>query len=211
MLGLVITLSAIGYFYSQVRNQPMQASNSPGTAFGTNTYPYKSAQAQSPDRYKPVQFGSTGKHQTYLSQARGFDYRQEEHSRNRSRLPMVGTTITIPKSKDGHFWTDARVNHRNVHFLVDTGASLISLTMQDARRAGVVPRHHEFTALVSTAAGPARAARIRLKEVRIGHAKLQDVEAVVIEKGLSHSLLGMSWLGEMKKLEATKNQLIIHP
>jgi len=51
-----------------------------------------------------------------------------------------GRRARIAKSSDGHYWANGRVNGENVRFLVDTGATAVSLTPDDARRLGFEPR-----------------------------------------------------------------------
>ena len=128
-------------------------------------------------------------------------------------LPQVqnisGGTVSIPKSPDGHFWTQGRVNSGSVKFLVDTGASVIALTPEDAKRAGFKLLDLDYSVTVNTANGQTQAARITLRDVAIGTVVLRDVEAVVVEQGLSHSLLGMSYLGRLQKVEASPSQLLL--
>ena len=59
--------------------------------------------------------------------------------------------------------------------------------------------------------GEARAARVSLDSVSVAGARLDDVEAYVIESGLEVSLLGMTYLGRLQKFEATRTALILRP
>ena len=111
--------------------------------------------------------------------------------------------------EDGHYWADARVNSGQVHFLVDTGASVIALTKQDARRIGVNIRAGGQTARMSTANGEITVPVVTLKRVRIGNVEVTDVPAVVIEEGLSTSLLGMSFLSKLKSWQTTQAGLVL--
>jgi aspartyl protease family protein len=60
---------------------------------------------------------------------------------------------------------------------------------------------------VKTANGPEPAARVRLGVVAVGNAEVSDVDAIVIDKGLPTSLLGMTYLGRLSKFEATQDAL----
>jgi len=122
-----------------------------------------------------------------------------------------GRAARITKSADGHFWADARVNHRDVRFLVDTGATAVALSLDDARRLGFSPGLLTFGHKVMTASGEARAARITLDSVSVDGAKVENVEAFVIEKGLDTSLLGMTYLGRLEKFQATQTALVLEP
>lgn len=117
----------------------------------------------------------------------------------------------LVKASDGHFWADGEVNGAMVHFLVDTGASKVSLTREDARRLGLDPAALAYDQNVRTAAGDSRAARVRLHSVSVDGVRLADVEALVIDHGLPASLLGMSYLGRLSRFEATPSSLTLDP
>lgn len=115
----------------------------------------------------------------------------------------------IRKSPDGQFWAHALVNHAQVKLLVDTGASVVALTPEDARKAGIDMRALKYVVPINTANGQVMAASAQLKQVKVGGVGVRNVRAVVIPKGLSHSLLGMSYLGQLQKVEATRSALIL--
>lgn len=117
----------------------------------------------------------------------------------------------IPKSADGHFWANASVNARAVRFLVDTGATVVALTPQDAQRLGFDPATLTYDRKVATANGATEAAAVTLTTLAIGQSTVHDVQALVIRNGLSTSLLGMSYLGRLSRIEATPSSLILHP
>ncbi|PHR60358.1 MAG: TIGR02281 family clan AA aspartic protease [Robiginitomaculum sp.] len=116
----------------------------------------------------------------------------------------------IAKSDDGQFWAQGRINNSSVKFLVDTGASVVVLTPSDARKSGIHPDSLEYTTPVNTAAGQIKAAKTIITSISIGKVTVYNVQAVVIPKGLTHSLLGMSFLGELRKLEVTPEELVLH-
>lgn len=119
------------------------------------------------------------------------------------------TAASITKSSDGHYWAQADVNGSAVKFLVDTGATAVALSPNDARRLGFAPDGLTYTYTVMTANGEARAAKVRLTSVAVGGARVEDVDAFVIEKGLDTSLLGMTYLGRLSEWKATPDSLIL--
>jgi aspartyl protease family protein len=125
--------------------------------------------------------------------------------------PATGQPASVVKAADGHYWAEAAVNGHEVHFLVDTGATAVALTADDAKRLGFNPAGLAFTYQVTTANGPTRAARVKLASVSVAGAQVADVEAFVIEQGLQTSLLGMTYLGRLSQFEATKTSLILRP
>jgi aspartyl protease family protein len=125
--------------------------------------------------------------------------------------PTGGTGAEVIKSPDGHYWAEAVVDGERVRFLVDTGASAVALTVDDAKRLGFNPSGLDYNYKVMTAGGEARAAEVQLASVSVGGARVDDVKAMVIEKGLSSSLLGMTYLGRLSRFEATQTALILRP
>lgn len=118
---------------------------------------------------------------------------------------------SIAKSRDGHYWAEADVNGSRVRFLVDTGASAVALTPADAQRLGIATEKLDYAHKVVTASGQTRAASVKLGQVSVAGARLEDVDALVIESGLESSLLGMSYLGRLASFEATQTSLILRP
>jgi len=117
--------------------------------------------------------------------------------------------VAIGKSDDGQFHAQGRVNGTHVRFLVDTGASSIALTLNDAKRAKIDISKLSFTVPVNTAAGQTFGAYVTLDKVSVGQITLRNVEAFVLQEGLDISLLGMSFLGRLQKFEASRSQLIL--
>jgi aspartyl protease family protein len=113
--------------------------------------------------------------------------------------------------KDGHYWAQAEVNGQSVRMLVDTGATVVSLTAADARRVGLDPDALTYGLKVATAAGEARAARITLASVGVDGAVVQNVDALVLDRDTDASLLGMSYLRRLSGFEATPQALRLHP
>ena len=122
-----------------------------------------------------------------------------------------GAPASIAKASDGHYWAEADVNGARVRFLVDTGASAVALTLADARRLGIATDKLAYTYKVMTASGEARAAAVTLGKVSVAGTHMADVQALVIEKGLDSSLLGMTYLGRLASFEATRTSLILRP
>jgi len=97
-----------------------------------------------------------------------------------------GSVVSIPKShRDGQFWADATVNSGYVRFLIDTGASAVALTKQDAQKAGIRLHELDYNVPISTAGGRNMAARVTLKSIAVGSITLRNVEALVVPEGLA--------------------------
>jgi aspartyl protease family protein len=117
-------------------------------------------------------------------------------------------TIVYTANERGHVVLDAAVNGAPVRMLVDTGASLVTLTPADARAAGINPASLAYNGHVQTANGPARMAPVTLREIRIGQLSIYNVPAAVLEK-VNVSLLGMSFLSRLQGYEMRDGKLTI--
>lgn len=118
--------------------------------------------------------------------------------------------VSIPRDRRGHFQVEARVDGRNIGFMVDTGASVIALTENDARRLGIHPVRNDFTVQVRTANGTVKAAPTTLHSVDVGGLVVRDVRALVVPDGaLSENLLGLSYLTRLKRFEYADGKLVL--
>lgn len=121
-----------------------------------------------------------------------------------------GGAAAITASMGGHFFVEAMINGSHVRLMADTGATLVSLTAEDARRLGFDPTDLDYNYATKTANGVARAAHIKLDEVRVGPIVLNDVHAAVSEEGrLEENLLGMSFLSRLSSFQVRGDQLIL--
>ena len=113
--------------------------------------------------------------------------------------PSGGRIVTIRKDGRNHFQVDARVDGRQVDFLVDTGASAITLRESEAARLGIRPSPRDYTVKMQTANGVGKAARVQLNRIEVGGITVRNVEAFVTpDEALSVNLLGMSFLSRVK-------------
>lgn len=115
----------------------------------------------------------------------------------------------IVKAADGHFWAEAKVDGRAVRFLIDTGATAVALSQTDAQRLGIDTKTLNYNYRVMTASGETRAAAVKLASISVAGAQVRDVEALVVEKGLETSLLGMTYLGRLSSFQATPRALVL--
>lgn len=118
--------------------------------------------------------------------------------------------LVLPEHGRGHFLAQTRVNGVQIESMVDTGASVIALTLEDAARIGIFPNAADYKVSLSTANGSIGAAPVRLREVRLGGILVNDVEAVVLPAGrLKVSLLGMSFLRRLSSFQVSNGSLLL--
>jgi aspartyl protease family protein len=108
-------------------------------------------------------------------------------------------TVRLDGDRNGHFHVDARVDGRNVNFVVDTGASKVVIRESSAAQLGIFPRPSEYTGRSSTANGMAKYAPVRLNRVEVDGIMVYDVDAAVMpDSALNVNLLGMTFLSRLK-------------
>lgn len=116
--------------------------------------------------------------------------------------------VVIPADAAGHFIVAPLVDGRELRMIVDTGASLVALTYEDARDVGAALAAKDFVLRISTANGPVAAAPFRIRELRLGDIVVSDVDAIVLPKGrLETSLLGMNFLKRLSGLDISQGRL----
>lgn len=121
----------------------------------------------------------------------------------------VPNEIIYRRASDGHFYVEADVNGAMVRFVVDTGATLVALSPDDARAAGFALANPDFSARAYTANGVARVAPVTLRAVGLGQFTASDVQAIVVERPMQVSLLGMSFLARLQGIETRGDELVL--
>ena len=120
----------------------------------------------------------------------------------------VPNTLVFSADREGHVVLRAEVNGAPVRFLVDTGATMVVLTMRDAAAAGLSPENLDFSMRTATANGVIRAAPIRLREIRIGQLDIHNVPAAVVDN-VGISLLGQSFLTRLDGYDMHEGRLTL--
>lgn len=131
-------------------------------------------------------------------------------SSTQERVSATGE-IVAPRSPDGHFRVRARVNDAEVTFLIDTGASGVVLTADDARAVGYDPAELAYTGRAKTANGEVRLAPVRLERLRLGDVEATRFRASVSEGELFSSLLGMDFLERFSRVTVEGDRMTLTP
>ena len=131
----------------------------------------------------------------------------------RAQPPATGGGYMILDGNElGHFQADVQVEGVTLKMLVDTGASAVTLTAEDAERAGIHPFPNDYTIQVNTANGIGQVARVELHQVSLGPITVRDVPALVMQPGASTvSLLGMTFLQRLSSFQVSDNRLVLKP
>lgn len=123
-------------------------------------------------------------------------------------LVASGETVLV-RAPDGHFYADVQVNGRSIRFLVDTGATGVALTRDDAMRAGVSFDPGQFQVVGAGASGPVRGQMVRIADMRLDMKQVSDVDAAVLDDGLSVSLLGQSFLSRIGSVRIEQDRMTL--
>ena len=122
----------------------------------------------------------------------------------------VGKEMRVKQASDGHFWVNARINGEKVHFLIDRGATVTSISTETARRVHIVPSG-AFPVIVQTANGIVTAQRGTADRLSIGTIVRHDM-AVEVSEGLGPmNVLGMNFLSSLSSWSVKGHWLVLKP
>lgn len=114
-------------------------------------------------------------------------------------------TVIRPDSR-GHFFAFAQVDGETVKFVVDTGADMVALTVDDARRAGIKFDPENFDVVARGASGDAYGQRVVIDDIVLDGKRVRDVHAAIIED-LDVSLLGQTYLRKLRSVHLTGDEM----
>ena len=123
---------------------------------------------------------------------------------------VTGTgEIVVPRNYDGHYYLTLDLNGVPTRFVVDTGATDIVLTPQDAARIGINVAGLNYNNRAMTANGLVQTATVRLDRVTLGDITDRSVPAVVNGSPMQESLLGMAYLNRFERIEIEDGQMVL--
>jgi aspartyl protease family protein len=124
-----------------------------------------------------------------------------ESNPNRNMTVAAGTAgeLVLTRARNGHYYADGEINGKAVKFMLDTGATQIAMSRQQANELGL---SLGAPVTVQTAAGPATAYPARLARVRLGGIEIENLGAVITEKMSDETvLLGMNFLKRLEMVQ----------
>ena len=121
-----------------------------------------------------------------------------------------GRSVEVARTSAGDFDLTAQINGARLPMVLDTGASSVVLTHDDAKAAGLPLEVLNYTVNIDTANGRTRAAPVTIDRIAIGGLEERSVEALVVQPGqLRTSLLGMSFLNRLQSWQVNGDRLIL--
>lgn len=117
--------------------------------------------------------------------------------------------VHLTAESTGHFFAIGEVEGTDIDFIVDTGATLVALTYDDALSIGLPVHSLRFDAAIKTANGQTWGAIVELADITIGDITVRNVQAMILDEGLDRSLLGMSFLNRLTSFEVARDRLTL--
>ncbi len=117
--------------------------------------------------------------------------------------------VVLEREADGHFYADVMVDGQPVRMLIDTGASVVALTADDASAMGLYWHEQDVSQVAQGASGAVHGVGTVIDRIGIGQFEASGVEAVIIPEGLGISLLGQSYLSTLGKVEISGNRMVL--
>jgi aspartyl protease family protein len=127
-----------------------------------------------------------------------------------TQQPMGGNTAMLYADTRGHFHADIQVRGTPIRTLVDTGASLVTFSTEDAAKLGLRADSSQKTAQFNTANGMVTAHLIRIPEMRLQGITVYDVDAAILPPGaMKGTLLGMSFMKKLASYESRGTSMVM--
>lgn len=117
-------------------------------------------------------------------------------------------SVELNRSGDGHFYADVTINGAAVHMLVDTGATGIALSREDARSAGLATSIGMNDVVGEGADGAVRGEFAQLDRVELGPLSAEGMNAIILNSG-EQSLLGQSFLSKFDSVEIHGDRMVL--
>lgn len=124
---------------------------------------------------------------------------------------VAGKVVKLRMGPDGHFWADAMINGRPVHMLIDSGATVTSLSQETAKAAGLDLDQNPFPVQVNTANGVVMARTSSIDRLEIGPIAATNLRVYVAQEFGATNVLGMNFLSRLKSWRVENGWLILEP
>lgn len=124
---------------------------------------------------------------------------------------VVGDTLRIRQSADGHFWVEAKVNTLPVRFLIDSGATTTAMTLRTAEQAAINISESPFPVVLVTANGSVEAQRGTIQSLQVGPMVAKDLPVVVAEEFGDSNVIGMNFLSKLGSWRVEGAEMVLEP
>jgi aspartyl protease family protein len=118
-------------------------------------------------------------------------------------------SVELDRNHDGHFYADVQINGSPVHMLVDTGATAIALSRDDARSAGIATSIGMNDVVGKGADGDVHGEYVKIDRIELGPKTVEGLDAIILNSG-QQSLLGQSFLAKFDSVEIHGDKMVLH-
>jgi len=132
----------------------------------------------------------------------------ELKAKNEPQFTSEDGSLELQRNDDGHFYADVRINGNSVHMLIDTGASGIALSRDDARMAGLATSIGMPDVVGEGADGEVHGEYVKLDRIELGPLSASGLDAVVLNSG-QQSLLGQSFLEKFSSVQIEGDRMVL--
>jgi aspartyl protease family protein len=129
---------------------------------------------------------------------------------DRTRRPArhAGEEV-LERAADGHFYANVVVDGSSALMLVDTGATMVALTGEDAEAMGIRWSRDDVEPVARGASGTVYGVPVTIRRMELGAIEARGVEAIVVPEGLGISLLGQSFLSQISRVEMDRDKMVL--
>jgi aspartyl protease family protein len=117
-------------------------------------------------------------------------------------------SIELKRDDNGYFYADVQINGAPVHMLIDTGATVVALSRDDAHMAGIATSIGMNDVVGQGADGVVKGEQVTLDRVTLGDKTVEQLPAIVLNSG-GQSLLGQSFLGKFASVKIEGDKMVL--
>lgn len=117
--------------------------------------------------------------------------------------------VELDRDMDGHFYANVDVGGQSYRMIVDTGASVVALSEQDALDMGLTWHEDDIAPVAQGASGPVMGVYTNIRHMAVGYHEASDVRAIIITEGSSISLLGQSFLSTLENVQIAGDRMVL--
>ena len=144
-----------------------------------------------------------------LSQADRFALVSSQQDRDATREAWLAGETVLKRQPDGHFYASVQIDSNDYRLLVDTGASMVALTGEDAEAIGLTWSDADLREIGRGAGGSVYGVPTTIERIELGGFEARNVRAAIVPEGLGISLLGQSFLSQLPGVRIDGDRMML--
>jgi len=134
---------------------------------------------------------------------------EEDYAEDEENDGWLSDQVTLDRQPDGHFYADVEVNGQTVNFLIDTGATAVALTADDAEALGLDWDENNLQKVGRGVSGDVYGKLVTLENLQLGGLTASNIPAAIIPHGLDRSLLGQAFLKQVDNVNISGDRMVL--